>query len=499
MLLYYFLGGLFMFLLARELGRARRGRAARRRRRSCSRPTWWRWARTATAASSWTRPTCRSCCGSPRAGCGAAGCTTSAGSRWPAASSCCAATCRSASTPGSRSALYAGGRVGGGAARRPRASCRRSRCAPPGVGAAAALAFGIAGFYNLPLHDYARYSIRGGGDGRRRRHGLRDRRGRWRPTSCRRSWCRAGRASAARPTGAGCRSPTTRTPTSAWWRCCSRCPAFLARRRARASSRWLLAAGRAARLVRAPLPALRLPLRPPAAVQQVPRPGDGHHAVPARRSRSALAWGWSARARARERGRRERARRAGPACCSCARRSCSALALRGRRCCGQDAWRDGLRRDRAGAQQRPAQADPAPRRRALAYRALRRGDLGARLRCSGCSRSGARVAGARAAGCRRRWRQRRCVLVLLLFELWPVSARVMEPVIGDVVAARPRRRAATTWSSSSRRPAPPGTLPHPAARAEFQSNRFAGFGIASLGGYHAAKPRLFQDLARRRR
>jgi hypothetical protein len=29
---------------------------------------------------------------------------------------------------------------------------------------------------------------------------------------------------------------------------------------------------------------------------------------------------------------------------------------------------------------------------------------------------------------------------------------------------------------------------------EWQSNRFAGFGIASLGGYHAAKPRLVQDL-----
>ena len=34
-----------------------------------------------------------------------------------------------------------------------------------GVGVGAALAFGVAGFYNLPLHDYAQYSSRGGTDG----------------------------------------------------------------------------------------------------------------------------------------------------------------------------------------------------------------------------------------------------------------------------------------------------------------------------------------------
>jgi hypothetical protein len=33
--------------------------------------------------------------------------------------------------------------------------------------------------------------------------------------------------------------------------------------------------------------------------------------------------------------------------------------------------------------------------------------------------------------------------------------------------------------------------------SEFQNNRFAGFAVASIGGYHAAKPRRFQDLVDR--
>ena len=166
LLLYYFLGALFFLPARARVGRARRGRAARRGRRSCSRPTWWRSARTGTAASWWTRRTCRSCCGSRRAGCARGSARrTSAGSRSPAASSSCAGTCRSASTPGWRSALYAlvsrwprsrasPAELPHGADRAPRRSAR-----------AAALAFGVAGFYNLPLQDYAQYSIRGGTDG----------------------------------------------------------------------------------------------------------------------------------------------------------------------------------------------------------------------------------------------------------------------------------------------------------------------------------------------
>jgi hypothetical protein len=84
------------------------------------------------------------------------------------------------------------------------------------------------------------------------------------------------------------------------------------------------------------------------------------------------------------------------------------------------------------------------------------------------------------------------LLVLMLAELWPVSARVMQPVIGDVV---PHRMDAgrDDLVEFLEQAGPPGSfriLP----LQEFQSNRFAGFGIASVGGAHAAKPRLFQDF-----
>lgn len=83
------------------------------------------------------------------------------------------------------------------------------------------------------------------------------------------------------------------------------------------------------------------------------------------------------------------------------------------------------------------------------------------------------------------------VLLLLLFELWPVSAQVMGPFVGDVTE-RNLEAGRDDVVEFLEKQGPPGTvriLPD-----EFQSNRFAGFGLASLGGYHAAKPRLVQDL-----
>ncbi len=83
------------------------------------------------------------------------------------------------------------------------------------------------------------------------------------------------------------------------------------------------------------------------------------------------------------------------------------------------------------------------------------------------------------------------VLILLLLEILPVSGRVMAPVIGDPT---PRNQDAGRDDVVDflAKQGPIGSfriLP----LAEPLSNRYAGFGIASIDGYHAAKPRLFQD------
>jgi hypothetical protein len=86
------------------------------------------------------------------------------------------------------------------------------------------------------------------------------------------------------------------------------------------------------------------------------------------------------------------------------------------------------------------------------------------------------------------------VLALLLIELWPVSSSVMAPVIGPRVP-NPLEQGRDDVVDFLEKAGPAGTFRVlPITESEFRSNRLAGFAVATLGGYHAAKPRLYQDL-----
>jgi hypothetical protein len=84
------------------------------------------------------------------------------------------------------------------------------------------------------------------------------------------------------------------------------------------------------------------------------------------------------------------------------------------------------------------------------------------------------------------------VLGLLLVDLLPVSGRVMAPVIGEPTSRNLEagRDDVVDYLEKVAPAASARILP----LAEIQDNRYAGFGIAQVGGYHAAKPQLTQDL-----
>jgi hypothetical protein len=84
------------------------------------------------------------------------------------------------------------------------------------------------------------------------------------------------------------------------------------------------------------------------------------------------------------------------------------------------------------------------------------------------------------------------VLLVLVFDLWPVGNRLMQPVIGSPTA-RSLDYGRDDVVEFLEKAGPWGSF-RVFVPQQFQDNRLAGFGIATLGGAHAAKPRLFQDL-----
>lgn len=87
------------------------------------------------------------------------------------------------------------------------------------------------------------------------------------------------------------------------------------------------------------------------------------------------------------------------------------------------------------------------------------------------------------------------VLGVTALDLWIVDQRVMDPVLGPPSAARreAERDDVVAYLESRAAEGPFRVLPV----QEFQSNRYAGFALASLGGYHAAKPRIAQEYIER--
>ncbi len=86
------------------------------------------------------------------------------------------------------------------------------------------------------------------------------------------------------------------------------------------------------------------------------------------------------------------------------------------------------------------------------------------------------------------------VCALMLGDILPVADKVMRPVIGPRGSNAFENGRDELVDFFEKQPGLYRVMPI----VEFQSNRFSGFGIQSLGGYHAAKPRIVQDLIDRR-
>lgn len=87
------------------------------------------------------------------------------------------------------------------------------------------------------------------------------------------------------------------------------------------------------------------------------------------------------------------------------------------------------------------------------------------------------------------------VLAVTAVDLWIVDQRIIDPVLGPPSSAsrESERDDVVSFLEGRAADGPFRIVPV----QEFQSNRYAGFAIASLGGYHAAKPKLADEYIQR--
>jgi len=83
--------------------------------------------------------------------------------------------------------------------------------------------------------------------------------------------------------------------------------------------------------------------------------------------------------------------------------------------------------------------------------------------------------------------------VVTLFDLVPIDTRLMEGVVGPPTQLSAASERDDVIDFLLQRKQQEGEFRIFPVR-DFQSNRYAGFALASLGGYHAAKPRIYQSF-----